>query len=180
VDPNTVDLYACSLPGALPSGHLSWFRAKRACEAMGKRLCDAAEWGDGCTGGLPLSYPYGSLFQGGFCNDGLYGEGERVQTGTYQECISETGTLDMSGNLSEWVNEWPQDFPGTAHVGGGHYLPEICYVGEDCQTVDENDIMELDHYLKTLDCRLAPRYYEVFPAAVPRLGFGTRCCLSLP
>ena len=176
--PVTETLYACSLPGIFPSGHLSWYRAKRACEAIGKRLCTRENWAQTCFGDGIRTYPYGAVFVPGLCNDAWGGLGQVAPTGSHPGCVSQTGAYDMTGNLTEWLADW-DDVPTNALVGGYGYVCEICYNGGDCLPCEafENGF----HEVKVLsDCVLEARASESFFRTDPRFYFGTRCCLDGP
>ncbi len=126
---------AVSRPGMVPQGYHSYYSARRACEAAGKRLCSSAEWERACRGEADHQFPYGATYRVGPCNVGrpyhpaalLHGlsssghldprlnllqlEGDapvlRV-SGASQACASRWGNdaaYDMVGNLDEWVDE---------------------------------------------------------------------------
>jgi len=176
----SVVLYACSLEGLVPSGHLSWYRSKRACEAQGKRLCTAAEWGDACTGGDAIVYPYGGMWVEGICNDPIGGAGDSAASGSYEECESVIGVYDLSGNLDEWAADFDPERPGNALTGGFHYACEICDGFSVCHPCDLDDIWDYERILKGLDCRLSGNFYESFPMDEARPHLGGRCCLTGP
>jgi len=134
---------AVSAPGVLPQGYMTYFSAKRACEAAGKRLCSEEEWVTACRGRKNTKHPYGKKFRAGKCNVfralhpayELHGnsslghldprlhlvieEGKSpllFTTGEAKECVSEVrdGEIyDMVGNLDEWVDD-----PKGTFVGG--------------------------------------------------------------
>jgi hypothetical protein len=180
----TVALFACSLPGLVPSGHLSWFRADRACRAQGKRLCAPTEWTRACSDDpIERYFPYGGFFTAGLCNDPLQGAGEARPTGQYTRCTSATRTFDMSGNLGEWTDGPVPDplYPTHSSVGGFHHVQEICTFGEDCRPPDLNPISsEYRNTLLGLDCFPSDRQAEAFPRTMVKAYFGGRCCLVGP
>lgn len=124
---------AVSEPGLVPQGYVSYFAAKRMCEAAGKRLCTEAEWDTACRGERHTLFPYGSEFQAGQCNVGSYLHPAAIlhglsssghldprlnllmiagdapvlrETGATPTCASRWGSdavYDMVGNLDEWV-----------------------------------------------------------------------------
>lgn len=134
---------AVSRPGVTPQGYLSYFTAREACEAAGKRLCSREEWVDACRGAARWDFPYGPRFQPGACNvhrdahpaatlhdDASLGHldprlnlvldpaGQPLlrATGATPLCASRFGddaALDMVGNLDEWIEE-----PSGAFLGG--------------------------------------------------------------
>ncbi len=108
----SMELYACSLPGVLPSAWLTWRQASRACMNQGKRLCHYEEWNYGCGEGD--SYPYGNTFIEGRCADrtAVPSGGESLPTASrvddpyYCSWTSENETyqtFDASGNVAEWI-----------------------------------------------------------------------------
>jgi hypothetical protein len=174
--PATETLYACSLPGILPSGYLSWYRAQRACEAQGKVLCDAETWSRAC-GNLNQGYPYGDVFVQGTCNDGLGGIGELAETGAFADCRESDRIHDLSGNLAEWVQDWDTGGSGYGVAAGHHYLPEICSMGAQCHQVDTGNPADYAAFRNALDCVVYFANFELYPAYDARSFLGTRCCL---
>ena len=82
----------------IPGTRMSWFAARDACEAAGKRLCTEQEWVAACQGQEPVDddqdgqyaddmvegnvYPYGEYHERGRCWDARNKETERpVYTG---------------------------------------------------------------------------------------------------
>jgi serine/threonine protein kinase len=72
--------------------------ARAACKARGLRLCTAKEWIRAC-GGL---FPYGRTYDPARCNTGSRAA---LAAGSKRGCRSRWGVYDMSGNVSEWVEE---------------------------------------------------------------------------
>lgn len=126
---------AVSRPGVVPQGYVSYYSAKRACEAAGKRLCTDEEWETACRGEKDQQFPYGDVYRRAPCNvsrpqhpahvlHGLASSGHldprlnllelnsdapvlRV-TGASQACASRWGNdaiYDMVGNLDEWIDD---------------------------------------------------------------------------
>jgi hypothetical protein len=180
----TVTLYACAVPDILPSGHLSWYRARRACEAQGKRLCQDAEWASTCASGTINRYPYGNFFASGSCNDAWRHAGgppgELAPTGSYPDCAGESLARDMSGNLAEWLQNWDEDHTHCALVAGGSYVCEICSRGLNCLPCDPLDDDDWSDLMDILDCLPASRSFDVFPREMALSYLGTRCCMDGP
>ena len=108
--PATMDLYACSVGGVRPTAWVTWFQAKRACENSGKHLCSSAERFDACAGNAGSTYPYGSTFVAGACNDASASLGAAALTGATTGCQgSAPGLFDLAGNLHEWLAGPPSD-----------------------------------------------------------------------
>ncbi len=168
-----VELYACALPGVVPSGHLSLHRARRACRAQGKRLCSRHEWTSGCYGVAALKYPYGQAFVGGMCNDALAGSGAVEPAGARPECCSDIGTCDTSGNLAEWVDDESNGCPGEYVLAGFSHACVRCDCGGDCSACTPEDTADVE---QLTSCLVAWYVEHSRPPATVRPEFGTRCC----
>jgi formylglycine-generating enzyme required for sulfatase activity len=182
-------LYACSLPGVIPSGHLSWYRSRWACEAQGKRLCTVFEWGYACSDGGLHIYPYGGDFLDDVCNVGVpetEGTTEVAPTRSFGECVSVPGVWDMSGNLGEWLSNWinlPGDCEACALATGMYYPCELCTHGQDCHLCSEDTadpMWSIEHSSGCQPALVEPAANEVFPRSMAKAYLGTRCCLDGP
>jgi formylglycine-generating enzyme required for sulfatase activity len=100
-----------SAESELPVNKASWTHATRICEAMGARLCTAAEWQFACEGEEMRPYPYGWERDSTACNVDI-GEGlgrvgrladHRAPAGAFPRCLSAFGVHGMAGNVDEWV-----------------------------------------------------------------------------
>ncbi len=133
---------AVSRPAAVPHGYLTWYDAKRACEAAGKRLCTRDEWTLACRGRYDRKFPYGAEYIRGACNvhrrfhpaatlhgdassghhdprlnlvAGPKGDSGLRAAGATSRCQSEWGSdaiYDMVGNLDEWIADPNGEFRG--------------------------------------------------------------------
>lgn len=132
----------------IPALRISWFEAKAACEAAGKRLCTESEWLTACQGATAkdddhngsfsddliegTAYPYGDYHEDGRCWDAHDRDGFRpVYTGEMPGCATHDGVYDMSGNVEEWVGDSPEH---AALLGGAWDTPEDharCYRNND-------------------------------------------------
>jgi protein-disulfide isomerase/uncharacterized membrane protein len=122
---------AVSLAGAAPA-YVSWFGARDACKAAGKRLCSEEEWASACTGAPAIDnnkngwfndddiegfrYPYGPFYERGHCHDGQkILTGDPIKTGQKHACRTKAGVYDMTGNVAEWIEN---DKKKASMVGG--------------------------------------------------------------
>jgi sulfatase modifying factor 1 len=133
--------------GTIPTVMVSWYEAKRLCEAQGKRLCGDDEWTLACEGPERFPYPYGWTRDRAACNidrlwiqpnDAILGSrsasqiqiqaevdrlSKRVASGSMPRCKSPYGVMDMAGNVDEWtVNITLEGKPYASAFKGGHWI----------------------------------------------------------
>jgi formylglycine-generating enzyme len=120
----------------------TWYQARDACKAEGKRLCGDSEWTLACEGQQRLPYPYGLERSADACNiDKPHpavneralasrrtrdAEAARLwqgeSSGARASCVSAYGVFDMTGNVDEWVvNE--RGVPFQSALKGGYWGP---------------------------------------------------------
>lgn len=152
----------------IPALRTTWYEAKAACEAAGRRLCTEEEWVSACQNARATddnqngefgddmiegtAYPYGDYHEDGRCwdahEDAPDGTAYRpVYTGEMPGCVTPTGVYDMTGNVEEWVGDSPEH---AALMGGAWDTTE-----DHARCYRRNDTF-------------GPGY------ATPRTGF--RCC----
>jgi formylglycine-generating enzyme required for sulfatase activity len=123
---------------------IDWCDAVAYCTWRGRRLCgqigggqlayaDASdpaksEWGNACTKGGALVYPYGNDYIPDACNTAQKNFGGLTEVATVITCVGGyEGLLDMSGNAEEWEDacsegEDPNDpRDDSCHARGGAY-----------------------------------------------------------
>ena len=111
--------------GEHPIIMVSWYEARDACKAEGKRLCTEDEWTFACEGEEATPYPNGYVREADACvNDrpwkAFHGEELAPRTaenakrelarlwqgqpsGARPSCKSSFGVYDMTGNVDEWT-----------------------------------------------------------------------------
>jgi len=101
-----------------PRDSISWIDAKTYCQSRGARLPTEAEWEYAARGPSNLIYPWGNDF---VANNVVFDPNSRHQTakvGSRPDGISWVGAFDLSGNVSEWVNDkYDADYYGTLAEG---------------------------------------------------------------
>jgi len=125
---------AVSKAGVEPARSVSWYDARDACQAAGKRLCTEREWLAACTGEAPTDpdhdgvwsdddfpgrkYGYGDVRYSGVCADSRNPDAVGdLSTGTHPRCATPDGLYDLIGGVKEWVGLTP----ASAAVKGGSY-----------------------------------------------------------
>lgn len=129
-----------------PVGHVDWCDAAAYCQWAGARLCgkigggpvsridaknaDKDEWFFACTGGDPdRSYPYGSAYQPGICNDSL-SQPSVADVTDNPDCVGGLpDLLNMSGNAFEWQDSCESDDEAAGcYVRGGDFTRDADFV----------------------------------------------------
>jgi hypothetical protein len=133
--------------GTVPMVMVTWYEARRLCEAQNKRLCGDDEWTLACEGPERFPYPHGWARDRSACNidhlwiqpnDGILAShtaspsqiqaeinrlSKRVPSGSMPRCKSPYGVMDMTGNVDEWtVNVSLDGKPYASAFKGGHWI----------------------------------------------------------
>lgn len=119
------DIFAVSLPQAIPSAYVTWFQAQVACENSAKRLPTNVEW-QGAVVGTPDPGPDDGVSD---CN--TVATFSVAPAGSRASCVSARGAFDMVGNLWEWVGDWVPRSAGCGdwNVGISPTDDEQCFGG---------------------------------------------------
>jgi formylglycine-generating enzyme required for sulfatase activity len=117
--PSDEQYYADPAFAQHPVVFVSWQQAVDYCTWAGKRLPTEAEWEkaarwDPATGESYV-YPWGNDWEPGRANTTAAGLGGTSAVQAFAQDISPTGVLDLTGNVSEWVQDWY--FPGYEQLG---------------------------------------------------------------
>jgi hypothetical protein len=180
--PVSVQLYACSLPDVTPSRFLTWNQAQRACQAVGKRLCNKAEWAAACGGEWPgrTDFPYGDAFAAGVCADFSVNPDGPLDTGSLPGCASPAGALDMSGNLFEWVADVCSWDATRMTVQGGSFECETCDPQDVCTVCDATDPNQAADIESRYHCMHPDQLWWCAGPTGEWADQGTRCCWDGP
>lgn len=106
---------AAGQDGALPVVCVDWCDAQAYCASQGRSLChgsyvnaavvEDSDWYAVCSNLGASAYPYGATYDDEVCN-GLEHSGDGVLPAEGQAaCVTDSGVLNMSGNVWEWVDE---------------------------------------------------------------------------
>jgi len=129
--------------GQAPAVMMRFIEAEASCKSVGKRLCTEFEWELGCEGPHGRPWPYGWSQEAGSCNSDkpyrAYSEAKinssnatvrssEVQrlwqgapSGSFAECVSPYGVVDMVGNVEEWVVTSRPEWPHRSSLKGGYW-----------------------------------------------------------
>jgi len=89
-----------------PVSSTIWSEAQRYCEWAGGRLPSEAEWEKSARGVDGRVYSWGDKWDPTRCNTIAGGEHRPEAVGSFPNCISPYGLLDMTGSLWEWIYDY--------------------------------------------------------------------------
>jgi formylglycine-generating enzyme required for sulfatase activity len=93
-------------PDDYPASFILWEEAKGYCAWVGGRLPTEAEWEKAARGEDGRKYPWGNEWDQERCNSISGGPHRPESVGSFPECVSPYGVLDMSGSIWEWCADW--------------------------------------------------------------------------
>ncbi len=98
---------------SLPVTWVTWQDASNFCQWSRKRLPSEAEWEKAARGPQGYEYPWGKQWDPKKINTmSENDEAPYSPIGTYPGDLSAYGVYDMAANVSEWVEDWYDAYPG--------------------------------------------------------------------
>ncbi len=102
--------------GALPVTFVKWSDANAYCAWTGKQLPSEAQWEKAARGSSGAEFPWGNDWKKAMSNTGGEAWDDGVApVGSYDTDKSPFGVYDMAGNVSEWVANWYEAYPGSTY-----------------------------------------------------------------
>ena len=106
-----------------PINFVTWAQAQAYCTFSGARLCTEAEWEIAARGTDNRRYPWGNTDPTcPYANFSACTDNATHATGASPKGASPFGSMDMAGNVKEWVADW---YSATAYADAAKVSPAL-------------------------------------------------------
>jgi Sulfatase-modifying factor enzyme 1 len=159
--------------GEKPTVFVTWYQAKKACQSVGKRLCERSEWTLACEGPKRTPFPYGFERFPSPCNVSRpveEADPKKLQSpatrnaeierlwqadpiGSHPDCVSAFGAFDMVGNVDEWTDNGEEGGAQVSTLNGGYWGP----VRNTCRLTTKTHGPDFQFYQIGFRCCADPR-----------------------
>jgi formylglycine-generating enzyme required for sulfatase activity len=91
-----------------PMANVTWYGADAYCKAIGRRLPTEAEWEHAARGPDNNIFPWGNTWDPNNASTRRPASGEpaTVPVNSFPGGGTQTGILNLAGNVAEWVSDW--------------------------------------------------------------------------
>jgi formylglycine-generating enzyme required for sulfatase activity len=96
-------------PSDYAASNVLFNEAKTYCDWAGGRLPTEAEWEKAARGTDGRKYPWGNEWDADRCNSMEGGPHRPENVGSFPDCLSPYGLVDMAGGVWEWCADWYAD-----------------------------------------------------------------------
>jgi sulfatase modifying factor 1 len=96
-------------PGDYAVGNVRYDEAQAYCQWVGGRLPTEAEWEKAARGTDGRAYQWGNTWNPDHCNMLDGGSHRQDSVGSFPDCVSPYGLIDMVGGQWEWCADWYAD-----------------------------------------------------------------------
>jgi len=150
---------------SFPAADVSWTEAMKYAQTVGKRLPTEAEWEKAARGTDAREYPWGADWAANLANTKERDVNRPIRVGELFNGTAACKSVDMAGNVYEWVQDWYEAYPGNPVVTKDY--------GQIFRVLRGGSFMT-----GKFEARCAARHFDRMDAS--RKDYGLRCAMDAP